>query len=70
MNDNIKDLEKDLIIVYRGKKLHIEKDAEELQIIYHSGLQARQELITALAIGLLLKSAKVEKDRIRRNKGK
>ena len=54
---------KGLWIKYRGRNLHTEKDAEELRIIYHSGLSAKQELITSLAFALLIEDNKLKRVR-------
>jgi hypothetical protein len=50
---------KGLWLNYRGRKLHTEKDAEELKLIFNSGLSAKQDLITSLAMALLIEENKL-----------
>ncbi len=52
---------KGLWLNYRGRKLHTEKDAEELRLIFNSGLSAKQDLITSLGIALLIEENKLNK---------
>ena len=47
------------IINNHGGKLHTEKDAEELKLIFNSGLSAKQDLITSLGIALLIEENKL-----------
>ena len=45
---------------YRGRKLHTEKDKEELKLIFDSGLSAKQDLIISLAMALLIEKQKLD----------
>jgi len=51
----------DLNIFFRGKKYNTKKDKEQLAIIFSSDVHAKSELVTSLAMALLLNKNKIEK---------
>ena len=55
-----KKAEKGLSILYRGKRYNTEKDKDELAAIFDSGLSAKQDLVTSLAMALLIEDSKLD----------
>lgn len=55
-----KKAEKGLSILFRGKRYNTEKDQEELAAIFDSGLSAKQDLVTSLAMALLIEDNKLD----------